>query len=103
MGLKYVDRDFAKTIATGIPTTVIHKNKICKTVTIDAKIPSGKYSRNAITSIIFHINDFSLLATESETIFFEKGDRRNLECWIRPSPIGAPITVIVKKIPIKKV
>ena len=42
MGLKYVDRDFAKTIATGIPTTVIHKNKICKTVAIDAKIPSGK-------------------------------------------------------------
>ena len=45
---------------------------------------------------------FSLEIFESEIILDENGANKNFECWIKPSPIGAPITVSTKITPVIK-
>lgn len=52
---------------------------------------------------IFHKTDLSFPIFLSETILEENGDKRNLECCIKPKPIGAPTTVRMKNPPIIKV
>ena len=66
-------------------------------------MPIGRYIIKAITLKIFQTTVFSLLCFESEIILDEKGVNKNFECCINPKPIGAPITVITKKPPVKKV
>ena len=73
---------------------VINSNAIW-IIVINAKVrPNGKYRIWIIIPKDFQRGFLSLLILESLIIALENGDRRNLECWISPNPIGAPITEI---------
>ena len=55
-----------------------------------------------ITRKIFQATGFDFPTRLSSTIWFENGVSWNFASWIKPNPIGEPITVIVNIPPIIK-